>query len=184
MKRLTAVVVFLMLWSANTAFATLIGTTIDVSYVNDGNADGNTSTSVVVEAGSGDAFQFGFWGTKGFTIDIEDSAISFLCTGGFCNYTPDLGPVHYIVEGLDWGGNGFLSAVTLDALSNCSLCNASVNLLSATSFELFLPHAANPAPDDTLIVNLEAIHVPEPGTLALLSLGLAGMGLARRRKRV
>lgn len=35
-----------------------------------------------------------------------------------------------------------------------------------------------------LRVRFDQVSVPEPGTLALLGLGLAGMGLARRRKKV
>lgn len=74
--------------------ATLIGSTVLVDYVNDGNPAGNASTSVVVQAGSADAFQFGFSGDRGFTIDIGASDILMTCTGGFCNTNPDLGPAH------------------------------------------------------------------------------------------
>ncbi len=171
---------------AGTASASLIGTEIGVDYINDGNPAGNASTTVTVQAGSGDAFQFGFSGIYGFTIDIEESYISMLCTGGFCNTTPDLGPVHYIFSGLDWGGSAYLGGVSLDGSSNCPLCSASVSLLSPTSFELLMPNLANPAPNDTLLINLQAVSVSEPSSLALflIGAGLAGSGFTRKRKKV
>jgi hypothetical protein len=36
--------------------------------------------------------------------------------------------------------------------------------------------------DNMTIGSLEQVHIPEPGTLALLGIALAGMGLSRRRK--
>lgn len=183
MKKLLKTMVGLVtLLSAHTAGATLIGSQIDVSYINEGNPGGNSATSVIVQAGNADAFQFGFSSVFGFTIDIEDSMILMDCTGGFCNTTPDLGPVHYIFEGLDWGGTGSLISASLDPASDCALCLASVNLINPTSFEVVLDDNANPGPGDTLIVNLESTHVPEPSILALLGVGFLGFGFARRKR--
>lgn len=184
MKKLLKTIIGLVtLLIAHSAGATLIGTQIDVSYINESNPTGDISTSVIVEAGNADAFQFGLSGVFGFTIDIEDSMISMLCTGGYCNDTPDLGPVHYIFEGLDWGGLGSLIDVSLDPASDCTLCLASVNLLNPTSFEVVLDNNANPGPGDTLIVNLESTHVPEPSILALLSASFIAFGFARRKRK-
>ena len=38
--------------------------------------------------------------------------------------------------------------------------------------------------DGLRVVDAEITQVPEPGTLALIAIGLAGMGLARRRKKI
>lgn len=174
-----------LLCSVQAANASLVGTTINVDYVNDGNPAGNASTSVVVQDGSADAFQFGFGGTDGFTIDIGASGILMTCTGGFCNTNPDLGPAHYIFSGLDWGGTSLLTGASLDPTTNCPLCDESLNILTPTSLDVVLANNANPNLNDTLVVNLQnSASVPEPSTLMLLAIGLTGLGFSLRKKKI
>ena len=180
MKNIALILLLLdALLEVNAASAGLIGTNVDVDYVNDGNTTGNTSTSVTVQAGSGDAFQFGFSGFAGFTIDIEDTFVSLLCTGLACNTNPDLGPQYYIFSGLAMD----LASVSLDPSSGCALCSASVSLLSSTSFEIRMPDLANPDLNDTLLVNMNFASVPASSSISLLLLGAGLLAFGRRQTR-
>jgi len=69
----------------------------------------------------------------------------------------------------------FISSITNDGF----VFRGNVDLVNGVNFTLDLTHlhpGPGPDPDPT--------PVPEPGTLALLGIGLFGMGLSRRRKKV
>ncbi|KPQ01335.1 PEP-CTERM sorting domain-containing protein [Marinobacter sp. HL-58] len=93
------------------------------------------------------------------------------------------------VNGTGAGGGFTGTASDTTGLFEGTILNASpLSSLDAftgvTSIEFFADTAKLTSPDNTdfALAGIRTASVPEPGTLALFSLGLLGLGIARRRK--
>lgn len=165
------------------ASASLIGDTVTSSFTG-GQIISSPGSAVV---GSGAEFQIGFDFNNDNTVDpdevfievdVEDSSITMTSIMSFPFGTDTL-----TVGDLDW-------VDTLGEIVDTSLAVTGVNGLDAsdvsfTSNSVSVVFAnSNWMPGDFAAIDLVTTHavVPEPTTLALLSLGLAGLGFARRRK--
>jgi hypothetical protein len=163
-----------LLISSNVS-ASLIGDTITVTnFLNGGIFDGPTQV-VAVDGGGPELINFGdLW-----DIDFEDSSFHMVCSGQFCGAS-NFGFDEYLFEGLDWNGTGFLSDATLNPASTFG---AAVSLAGPTSVLVAYSLGTGLPPAGVeLWIDLESVHVPEPATLALFGLGLAGLGISRRKR--
>ena len=170
--RLGAIITGLfMLGVSTTANATLIGDMITcngISYTCD--VGSNT-------VGAGPEFAIDFNGFPRFNVDVDASSISIIAVTNVIT-----GTIFEITIGdLDWVGmSGEIVGIT----------NFSSNAVGITLSDITVnPHSIdidlNDAEWDLAAVtsfDLVTRHIPEPGTLALFGLGLAGLGFARRRK--
>ena len=161
----------LMLGAVSTANASLIGDTVTVQI-------GTFGSPQNVLVGAGTEIMNGGQGT--ISVDITASTILVGLDERFMDdiFFTDL-------QWRDTMGNivpGTVSAVSCPSIDWFSLtsCNPAVTN-AGTGVSVFVDNFSAPG---GFIIYLTTTHVPEPGTLAVFGLGLAGLGFARRKKAV
>lgn len=186
-----AFVAVALVW-ATAGHATLIGDTVNIAhyYPNaDTVCDGCIGPfDVVVAADDSDAVTLGV-GNQSYTVDMgaEGFSVLFLNDQGWLDNVAFNG---IIISGLDWvgSGGGYISGIVINdkpldyADSDITFTDHSVSILLGVSGATNGVNNNQFFSDERFDISLLTVHVPEPSTIALFGLGLAGLGFVRRKK--
>ena len=163
---------------AGAANANLIGDTVTVTNIFGGQIFAGPQ-NVVVQQGVVELPGFG----GVFDIDIEGSSIHF---------DPFLGPIgiplnaddEYHFEDLDWFGepDGIIIDISVDQMG---LSIPVVPTFDEHAIWILFPQGTVFAAGAAVWIDIGTNHdVPEPSTLALFAIGLAGLGFMMRRRKL